>query len=169
MISFSANELSRKEDKKAYFEVDETIKVSDDIESAGNTKGNVEFQLRNNFIIINGDFTSPIILTCDRCAKKFEHQLRFDIDEAIEVSDEPYPTEEIEFIADEIYEQIKSDEQIDLEDYIRQYVILNIPSKILCSEDCTNTKIDALNAESENNIDPRWEKLISYKDKIKGE
>jgi uncharacterized protein len=169
MISFSANELSRKEDKKAYFEIDELIDLFDDVKSSGNTKGNVEFQLRNNFIIINGEFTSPVNLTCDRCAQKFDHQLNFDIDEVIEVSDEPYPTEEIEFIADEIHEQIKSDEQIDLEDYIRQYVILNIPSKNLCSEDCTNNKIDALNAESENSIDPRWEKLISYKDKIKGE
>lgn len=167
MISFSANELSRKEDNKVSFEIDEPIELSEDLESAGNTKGQVQFQLRNNFIIIDGNFTSPVKLTCDRCAKKFDHQLNFDIDEVIEVSDEPYPTGEVEFTADEVHEQIKFDEQIDLEDYIRQYIILNIPSKNICSEDCTNEKVDAINAESENSIDPRWEKLISYKDKIK--
>lgn len=169
MISFTANELTRKEDKKVSFEIDELIELSDDLKSAGNTKGDVEFQLRDNFIIIEGNFTSPIKLTCDRCAKEFDHQLNFDIDEVIEVNDEPYPTEDVEFTAEEIHEQIGSDEKIDLQDYIRQYIILNIPSKNICSENCVNEEIDQVNAESENSIDPRWEKLISYKDKIKGE
>ncbi len=169
MISFSASELARKENQEVSFEIDEPIELFNDLESSGNTKGKVKFQLRNGFILIGGKVLSPIKLTCDRCAKKLDYQLNFDIDEVIEVNDEPYPTGEVEFTTEEINEQIKSDEQIDLKDYIRQYIILNIPSKNVCSEDCVNSDLEAVNSQFENNIDPRWEKLISYKDKIKGE
>ena len=169
MISFSADELEKKEDQKVSFEIDERIELSEDLESAGNTKGNVEFQLRNGFILIEGNFLSPIKLTCDRCAKKIDYQLNFDVDEVIEVNDQPYPTGEVEFITEEIHEQVKSDEHIDLHDYIRQYIILNIPTKTVCSEDCVNPELETLNLQAQNSIDPRWEKLVSYKDKLKGE
>ncbi len=168
MISFCATELAKKEDKKVSVEIDETIELFDDIKSSGNTKGTAHFQLRSNFIIITGDFKSPIKVSCDRCTKDYELNLEFKIDEVVEVSDEPYPSGDVEFVSDEINEQIRSDEQIGLEDYIRQYIILNVPTKKICSENCVNEELNDFNAKS-GGIDPRWEQLIKYKDKIKGE
>jgi uncharacterized metal-binding protein YceD (DUF177 family) len=169
MISFCANELAKKDDKKVSYDVDEKIELADDIISTGNTLGKVEFQLRNNFIIIDGKFETPVRLVCDRCTKDYDMSLKFDIDEVIEVTDEPIPAEELEFTYEQFHEQISSTEKIDIVDYIRQYIILNIPGKKLCSEVCINDDINAFNAKAENAVDPRWEKLRSYKDKIKGE
>lgn len=169
MMSFCANDLVKKEDNKVSFEVDEKIKISDDIPSTGNTVGKVEFQLRNNFILIGGKFETPVRLACDRCTKDYDMNLKFDIDEVIEVSDRPLPTEDLEFSVENFHEQITSIEQIDIVEYIRQYIILNIPTKKLCSETCINDDINAFNAKAENEVDPRWEKLGSFKDKIKGE
>ena len=41
-----------------------------------------------------------------------------------------------------------------------------MPMKNLCSEDCVNEKLEKFNSEK-SDIDPRLEKLILYKDKIK--
>jgi uncharacterized protein len=169
MMSFCANDLVKKDDKKVSFEVDEKIEISDDIASTGNTVGNVEFQLRNNFIIIDGKFETPVRLMCDRCTKDYNMNLKFDIDEVIEVSNEPLPVEDLEFTIEKFHEQVTSTEKIDILDYIRQYIILSLPSKKLCSEACINDDINAFNAKAEDAVDPRWEKLRSYKDKIKGE
>jgi len=95
--------------------------------------------------------------------------LKFDIDEVIEVSNESFPTEDLEHTSETINEQIAPTEKIDIVDYIRQYVILNLPTKKICSETCVNDEISAFNAKAQSEIDPRWEKLHSYKDKIKGE
>lgn len=168
MMSFCANELLKREDKKVSYEINEPIVLFDDIISTGNTAGRVEFQLRNNFIIILGHFETPVKVFCDRCTKDYDLNLKFDIDEVIEVSDDPFPTEYLEFTLEEIHEQISSTQQIDIEDYIRQYIILNLPTKKLCSETCTNNDLNDFNAQAEEAGDPRWEKLRSYKDK-KGE
>lgn len=169
MISFCAKELAIRDDKKVSFETDALIGLDDDdIKCLGNTTGRVEFKLRNNFVIVEGNFKTPLRLKCDRCGGDYDFNLEFDIDEAIEVSDEVLP-EELELTADTIHERISSTEEVDIEDYIRQYIILSVPSKKLCSENCVNDKINNSNVSNEEIIDPRWEKLISYKDKIKGE
>ena len=168
MISFCANELARKEDKTASFEIDEPVVLFEDIIAAGNTKGKVRFQLRNNFIIITGEIEVPVKVACDRCGKDYNIDLEFDIDEVLEVNDDPYPDGEVEFNAEDVQEQVRSDEQIDIEDYIKQYIVINVPTKKLCSETCVNEKLNDFNSKSEG-IDPRWEKLIEYKNKIKGE
>ncbi len=170
MISFSAKELSIREDKKVSYEIDELISLYEDVTATGNTAGKVEFRLRNNFILVSGEFATPIKVTCDRCTKEYDIHLKFDIDEAIEINDDPFPVEDLEFTAETIHERISSTELIDIEDYIRQYIILNLPTKKLCSETCVNDKIYNLNPKDELEVvDPRWDKLLSYKDKIKGE
>jgi uncharacterized metal-binding protein YceD (DUF177 family) len=169
MMSFCANDLAKKDEKKVSLEVDEKIELADDIATTGNTVGKVEFQLRNNFIIIDGKFETPVRLVCDRCTMDYDMNLKFDIDEAIEVSDAPVPTEEQEFTAENFHEQVAPGEKIDILDYIRQYIILNLPGKKLCSEVCINDDINAFNSKAEDEVDPRWEKLKSLKDKIKGE
>jgi uncharacterized metal-binding protein YceD (DUF177 family) len=170
MISFSAKELSIRDDKKVSYEIDELISLYEDVVATGKTVGKVEFKLRNNFILVSGEFETPLSLICDRCSTEYAINLKFDIDEAIEINDDPFPVEDLEFTAETIHERIPSTELIDIEDYIRQYIILNLPTKKLCSETCVNDKIDNLNPKEElKAVDPRWGKLISYKDKIKGE
>jgi uncharacterized protein len=59
---------------------------------------------------------------------------------------------------------------IDLHDDVRQTVLLSIPLKVLCSEDCkglcphcgANWNLGSCNCE-ENAVDPRWEQLAKLK------
>jgi len=63
-------------------------------------------------------------------------------------------------------------DKIDLDEYIRDYAVLAVPMKNLCSEDCKglcpkcgkNLNEGTCNC-SEENIDPRWESIQKLKTK----
>jgi uncharacterized protein len=74
---------------------------------------------------------------------------------------------EIELTEEDINTIFTSYEFIDLTQIIRDYIILSIPMKPLCSDECKGicavcganlNKIDCGHKEKEE-IDPRWEKL----------
>jgi len=63
-------------------------------------------------------------------------------------------------------------DKIDLDEYIRDYAVLAVPMKNLCSEDCKglcskcgkNLNEGTCNCNEEN-IDPRWESIQKLKTK----
>lgn len=167
MLSISANELLKKTDNKASYQIDKDFAIDDDqVKTLDDISGKLELQLRNNFVIATGNFKSSVELVCDRCTNNYTSLLEFDFDEAIEVSEKEILKDEVEFDSEDVHEHVSADEQIDVVDLLRQYVLLNMPMKSLCSEDCVNEKLEKFNSEK-SDIDPRLEKLILYKDKIK--
>lgn len=171
MLGFNALDLLKKKDNRVSYDIQEDLKIGDaDLKSKGETSGEISFELRNGFILATGNFKSPVELICDRCTKPYLLDVDFEIDEAIKVSDKSEFKEEMGFEAEEIHEQVTSEEEIDVVDFVRQYLILNLPSKRLCSEDCTNDIVEEYNKSSENDIeeiDPRLAKLILFKEKMK--
>lgn len=170
MLTFSANELERAPNQEASFEINELIDLdSVEYRTKGNVVGKVTFILKNNFFIVSGTFSSSLVLLCDRCSSEYETTISSDISEVIKVIESEQYEDEIEFTGEDIYEQVKPDEQINIADYIREYIILNIPTKKICSDTCTNSALSDLNDEFESKIDPRWEKLILNKENYKGD
>lgn len=171
MFGFNALDLLKKKDNSISYKIEEDLKIDDeDLKSKGITSGEGSFSLRNGFILATGSFKSPVELICDRCNKPYLLDIDFDIDEAIQVVDKVNFKAEIEFTTDDIHEQVTSEEEINVIDFVRQYLILNLPSKRLCSEDCTNELFEEYNNSFENDIeeiDPRLAKLILFKENMK--
>ncbi len=120
----------------------------------------VDIEKRSPHYFLHSHVRASAHCVCDRCAKEFETPLFgdtrsvFSSDEEMAASDE-----EIHFIAADAKE-------LDITDDIRDTVLLSIPMKTLCNEDCRGLCAGCgvnLNEEScrcvPSQADPRWEAL----------
>lgn len=101
-------------------------------------------------------------LVCDRCAEEYIKDLRttFRIMYLFHEEDKAgYLEEEIVILPSEYT-------VVDITDDVRQYILLTVPLKLLCSEECkglcsecgTNWNVGTCSC-SESYVDPRWEQL----------
>ncbi|MFW5981698.1 MAG: YceD family protein [Halanaerobiaceae bacterium] len=109
----------------------------------------------DDFFVLSGSFSGILILLCSRCLEKFEHNIEINIDEEIE--------------KDEI-EDIK---EFNIDQILKENILLSLPMKHLCKEDCkglcsvcgTNLNENDCDCDTEV-LDPRLAKLKDfYKDK----
>ena len=80
-------------------------------------------------LVMTGSITTCIHGTCDRCASPFDREIYFPIDVVLVTE---MANEENE---DEWVFPLESD-SADLDDIVRTVFVLNLDSKLLCSEDC---------------------------------
>ena len=117
------------------YEIDATIDDKED-NLLIPVKGNVKLTRTNRSILAKGKFNVSVKITCARCLEDFDCPLEIVVEEeyfpVLDIRGE-YPEESPEesdnFIIDE--HQI-----LDLTEAIRQYTLLAIPMKPLCSNNC---------------------------------
>ena len=80
-------------------------------------------------LMMEGELTTTIHGTCDRCASPFDREIRFPINAVLvtELADEENE--------DEWVFPLEGD-SADLDDIVRTVFVLNLDSKLLCKEDC---------------------------------
>ena len=80
-------------------------------------------------LVMTGEISTCIHVTCDRCARDFSREVRFPIDVVLvtELADEENE--------DEWVFPLEGD-SADLDDIVRTVFVLNLDSKLLCKEDC---------------------------------
>ncbi|HKJ68773.1 MAG TPA: DUF177 domain-containing protein [bacterium] len=108
-----------------------------------------------------GRLTGTAVLQCHRCLSEFDYP--FDLELGALITFER--RKEFEGEGGIIVVSPQSDE-IDITKYISDTIVLDIPYKILCKEDCrglcsscgTNLNYDTCDC-TQDTIDPRWEKL----------
>ena len=135
----------------------------------GNFKTDVALTKFDNQIILDSETGIKASLVCDRCAKEF-HSVIKSYYRMIYLFRTNYDDNEKE---DLVYLQPDKD-KIYLDKDIRDYAILAVPMKKLCSDDCKglcpkcgkNINEGSCNC-SEKIIDPRWEPLEKLKLKNK--
>ena len=78
------------------------------------------------------------LLECSRCLKKFNSRLAATIDEEYSKSMPPDPKigKVIELKEEDFVYPIEKDNTLDLDEMIRQNLLLSVPIKVLCSENC---------------------------------
>ena len=91
------------------------------------------------------------VFICDRCAEEF-------IDEIKTTFTQVYSWERTEETEedDDFHILGNDDNVIDLSRSIKEYVMLAVPVKLLCKNNC---EIPVHVAAEKNSVDPRWEKL----------
>ena len=101
------------------------------------------------------------LLDCDRCLQQFERPVATKFGLLLHVGDEPLETDE-----DDVVHVPRETVELDWSDWIAEALVLEIPMKALCRDDCkgicAGCGVD-LNEEScgceTAPLDPRWEKL----------
>lgn len=113
-------------------------------------------------VYLTSEIRTSGLFNCDRCIEDFEHPLKSQF-MMLYVFDEmdkgKFPEEEVQIISpDTVY--------IDMADEIRQMILLSVPLKLLCKEDCKglcpkcgkNRNIESCECR-EDYVDPRWQGL----------
>ncbi|MCF7886380.1 MAG: DUF177 domain-containing protein [Candidatus Marinimicrobia bacterium] len=112
-----------------------------------------------------GEIKSKAKLKCDRCLENFNKEIKKEIRLLFDPKEEGNKQEQGTFII--------SEDTLDLTKYLRDSLLLGLPSKNLCSPDCkglceqcgANLNITTCQCGSDN-IDPRLEKLKKIKSKM---
>ncbi|MGB9612882.1 MAG: YceD family protein [Candidatus Margulisiibacteriota bacterium] len=90
-------------------------------------------------VLLKGTFKTTAELECARCLKKFDAPLTAEVEEEY-AKNQPEPKKlkekEIELTEEDFIYPISKDNTLNLEEIIRQNLILTLPIKPLCSPEC---------------------------------
>jgi len=137
----------------------------------GNFMASVVLSKFDNQIILDAETGIKANLICDRCANEFHSVIKSNFRNVylfrVNIKDAEGEKEDVVFIHPDT-------DKIDLDKDIRDYAVLAIPMKNLCSEDCKglcpkcgkNLNEGLCNCNEEI-IDPRWEPIQKLKSKNK--
>jgi uncharacterized protein len=120
---------------------------------------------------VEGVISGEVEAECTRCLQPVTHRLDVPFKAAF-VTEENYTSEkEAEVRRDDLDVSIYDGEKIDLTDLVREQILLDLPTQILCREDCKGlcqkcganlNEMVNCNCE-ENETDPRWAALKNLK------
>lgn len=124
-------------------------------------------------IRLRGRVQTEVELLCDRCLAPSRAPLEVEFDTSfISQEAEAAKTENIELLAEDLGLSAYDGDSVDLEELVREQILLALPSRRLCREDCKGLCPDCgadLNAGhcscEQGEVDPRWSALAGLKDK----
>jgi len=125
-----------------------------DVNPNQTTKASLIAWIKGTHIEVSGNIETEVELECDRCLKKFNQVLNIDIKEVFSTCDAfDYSHSEIELKNDNFVVELGKEGKLDITDLVYQSIILNLPSKKICGENCEGTEV--LAELQSNRIDPR--------------
>lgn len=119
---------------------------------------------------IAGNITAEIEIDCTRCLSPIKTTLDFPF-KVVYVTPENYTQdEEAELRAEDLDVAVFEGDKIDLPELAREQILLNLPNRFLCRENCrglcpkcgANKNTASCNCE-EKELDPRWQGLRELK------
>ena len=142
----------------------ENVRLIDNVKTAGElTKGIAQ-------IDVEGVISAKAALECTRCLESFEKDLEIPFKATFITSEHFTSEKEAELSEADLDVSIYEDDKIDLNELVREQIILNLPEQVFCREDCkglcakcgeNRNLIDCKCEEKE--IDPRWAALKNLK------
>ncbi len=124
-------------------------------------KLNGEVSISDNVIVLDGKLQADLKLTCSRCLEKFHYPIDMNIQEQF-VIDDPSNEDNDDLI-------VINGDVIDITKVIENNIIVQLPIKRLCKEDCkglcqkcgANLNVSECNCETLD-VDPRLAKLKDF-------
>jgi len=132
---------------------------------------NVAVIFTENALTLMGNFKTKVELPCSRCLESFILHLEGDIQEKFKELSSIEEQEEV-ILEEQLPEEFLNGEPFNLDSILRDNLILTLPLKPLCSEECRglcpvcgeNLNVNTCNCEKEV-IDPRLEDLKKFFEK----
>ena len=123
-------------------------------------------RLAGNEVFVSGHIETRAQVECDRCLQPVE--LPVSADFALEyISGADYESSAVaELTEDELSVSVFDGETIDVDEIVKEQILLTVPTRMLCREDCkgicpecgTDRNTGECNCVT-NDIDPRWAAL----------
>ena len=144
--------------------------VSDAAVRGGATRKGEQVRLR-------GEIKTEVELLCDRCAAPELRPLAVEFDTSfIPQEVEAVKAENVELQAEDLILSAYEGDAVDLDELVREQILLALPSRHLCREDCKGLcQKCGINLNSgdcsceQQEVDPRWAALADLKKGSNGE
>ena len=115
---------------------------------------------------LGGELDTRLSVSCSRCLKKLELPVKVRFSERFVPAVDWRNEEQHELREEDLDLAVFDGEAIDLDDVVREEIMLAVPGHVLCEENCQglcpvcgmDRNVSACKCESEA-VDPRWEKL----------
>jgi uncharacterized protein len=104
--------------------------------SSAQIKGAVRLEKHGRDILVRGHLQGQLQLGCSRCLEKFAQPVDADFDLLLVPGPGPGSSEEEELSAPDLDVDYYTGETLDLEAILREQIILMVPLKPLCVEEC---------------------------------
>ena len=122
---------------------------------------------------LQGNIKADVEILCDRCLAASQMPLEVEFDMGfIPQEVEAVKAENVELQAEDLVIAAYEGEAVDLDEVVREQILLALPSRHLCSEDCKGLCQECganLNAGQctceQADVDPRWSALAGWKEK----
>lgn len=102
--------------------------------------GSVTFANTGRTIDVRGKFRTAVELECARCLRSYKMPVELPIEEELPLEGSPWAHEQAEEDIEELPEDEKEplfvDNIFDLEEYLRQSILVSVPIKPLCEDAC---------------------------------
>lgn len=142
----------------------ENVKLLGEIKTAG------ELTKRIAQVDVEGEIEAQAGIECTRCLSPVETNLKIPFAVNYIAPEDLSEEKETELSADDMDVSVYEGNSINLSELVREQIILNLPEKIFCREDCkglcaecgANRNLIDCNCE-EKEIDPRWAALKELK------
>jgi uncharacterized protein len=140
--------------------VDERIRVIEPATVSGKVR------LAGNEIFVNGHVETRVQVECDRCLQAVKVPVSADFALEYITGSEYESGEAAELTEDELSVSVFDGEAIDVDEIVKEQILLSVPTRMLCREDCKGIcpecGADRNTGECgcvTNDIDPRWAAL----------
>jgi uncharacterized metal-binding protein YceD (DUF177 family) len=125
----------------------------------GPVDARIHLELKGPHLLLHAKAQGDLHLVCHRCLKEFPHHAALAIDEHMVVEPER-SDEELEWDMANVAESIDPNGSLELVDWLRQHLILDLPGKQLCETACA---LPETVAAGDDVGDPRWASLRQLK------
>lgn len=98
--------------------------------------GTIHLERHEDNILVRGHLWGDLSFTCSRCLEAFAGPLAADFDILLKIGRPPAPDQEIELNSGDLDEEYVPGDEFDVNDLVREQIILALPLKPLCREEC---------------------------------
>jgi uncharacterized protein len=159
-MKFNTGSLPLGEREFSFVESSDLIGLDDRF--FGDVKVLARVEKTAQMIVVNAAVSAQANLLCDRCAEEYTADIRTKYTMVYLFHED----EQGDYKAEEVVILPSEHAVIDISDDVRQFILLRIPFKLLCKEDCkglcprcgTNRNIASCTCDVDE-VDPRWEQL----------
>ncbi|OGI06366.1 MAG: hypothetical protein A2Y40_02985 [Candidatus Margulisbacteria bacterium GWF2_35_9] len=143
---------------------EEKLQLEEELLEDISVSGEVEISLHllnaGDRILANGQINATLNQICGVCLTPFKSKMTFNFEENIanELEEKSTNNKELELNVDDIFFTYNENKELDLTEFVRELVILNLPIAAKCDINCmvkSNTKTKV--------IDPRLKVLEKFK------
>src|SRR5262245_24933843 len=144
--------------------VDERVRVTEPVPVNGGVRSS------GNEVQVSGRVETRVNVECDRCLKAIEFPVSTGFKLQYITGQQYQMSHGAELTEDELALSVFDGDAIDVDEIVREQLLLSVPDRALCDENCkgicsicgTNLNIGSCECTSPE-IDPRWAALKKYK------